>query len=89
MLCHGSSEHAFLSLEVELMLAENVEDLYYNGVMLILGLAAKDEDAIHVNNHDLSSMSSWKISFIIIWNVARLLVRPKNMTRGLNRPRFV
>ena len=29
------------------------------------------------------------MSFIIIWNIARLLVRPKNMTRGLNRPQFV
>jgi len=33
-------------------------------------------------------MSSWKMSFIIIWNVAVLLVRPKNMTRGLNKPWF-
>ena len=34
------------------MLSEDVEDLYYNGVMLLLSLAAKDEDVIHVNNHN-------------------------------------
>src|SRR5467141_2689260 len=36
-----------------------------------------------------ASMSSQKMSFIIIWNVAGLLVRPKNMTRGSNRPWFI
>src|SRR5467141_1305052 len=36
-----------------------------------------------------SSMSSRKMSFITVWNVAGLLVRPKNMTRGSNRPQFV
>jgi len=46
------SKHAFISLEVELMLAEDVEDPYYNGMMLLLGLAAEDEDVIHVNNHN-------------------------------------
>jgi hypothetical protein len=32
---------------------------------------------------------SQNISFIIIWNVARLLVRPKYMTRGSNKPLLV
>ncbi|KIJ10925.1 hypothetical protein PAXINDRAFT_36638, partial [Paxillus involutus ATCC 200175] len=27
--------------------------------------------------------------FIIVWNVAGELVRPKNITRGSNRPRLV
>src|SRR5467141_1004857 len=36
-----------------------------------------------------SLMSSRKMSLIIVQNVAELLVRPKNMTRGSNRPRFV
>jgi len=48
----GSSECALLCLEVELMLVEDVEDPYYNGVMLLLGLATEDEDVIHVNDHD-------------------------------------
>jgi len=48
----GSSENAFLSLEVEPMLSEDVEDLCYNGVLLLLSLAAKYEDVVHVNNHD-------------------------------------
>ena len=34
------------------MLAEDAEDSYYNGVMLLLGLAAKDEDVVHVNDYD-------------------------------------
>src|SRR5882724_9933850 len=36
-----------------------------------------------------SSMSSLKMSFIIVWNVAGLFVRLKNMTRGSKRPQFV
>ena len=31
-------------------------------------------------------MRSLKMSFIIVWKVAQLLVRPKNMTRGSKRP---
>ena len=34
------------------MLVEDVKDPYYNGVILLLGLATKYEDVIHVNNHD-------------------------------------
>src|SRR5882724_6818105 len=48
----GSSECALLSLEVEPMLVEDVEDLYYNGMILLLDLASKDEDVIHVNDHN-------------------------------------
>ncbi|KIJ08059.1 hypothetical protein PAXINDRAFT_41482, partial [Paxillus involutus ATCC 200175] len=36
-----------------------------------------------------SRMRSWNISFIKFWKVAGELVRPKNMTRGSNKPRFV
>jgi hypothetical protein len=36
-----------------------------------------------------SAIRSWNISFIIIWNVAGLLVRPKYMTRGSNKPLLV
>src|SRR5882724_2878796 len=36
-----------------------------------------------------SSMRSLKMSFIIVWNIAGLLVRPKHMTRGLNKPLFI
>src|SRR5882724_3962457 len=32
--------------------------------------------------------SSMKMLFLIIWNIAGLLVRPKNMTRGWNRPQL-
>src|SRR5882724_3051982 len=47
ILHYGSSEHAFLSLEVEPMIVEDVEDLYYNGMMLLLSLTAGDEDVVH------------------------------------------
>jgi len=41
------SEHALLSFEVELMLVEDVKDPFYNGVAVLLGLAAEDEDVVH------------------------------------------
>ena len=31
-------------------------------------------------------MRFWKMLFIMVWKVAGLLVIPKNITRGLNRP---
>ncbi len=37
----------------------------------------------------LSAMRSWKIVFIIIWNIARELVSLKNMMVGSNSPLFV
>src|SRR6266481_6760164 len=36
-----------------------------------------------------SSIRSLKMSFIMVWNVAGLLVSPKYMTRGLKSPQFV
>ena len=36
-----------------------------------------------------SAMRVLKMSFIIVWKVAELLVIPKNITRGSNRPRLV
>jgi len=52
ILYHGFPKHALLSLEVEPMLAEDVKDQSYNGIMLFLGLATKYEDVVHVNDHD-------------------------------------
>jgi len=54
-------------------------------MVLLLSLA---EDEGHPCSTP-SSMSSLKMSFIIIWNVARLFMRLSNMTRGLNRPQFI
>ena len=34
------------------MFAEDIEDLNYNGMMLLLSLATEDEDVIHANDHD-------------------------------------
>src|SRR5882672_3571887 len=48
----GLSECALLSLEVEPMFAEDVQDPYYNGMVFVLCLAAKDEDVIHVDDHN-------------------------------------
>ena len=36
-----------------------------------------------------SAMRLWEMLFIMVWNVARLLVRLKNMTSGSNGPQFV
>ncbi|KIJ11490.1 hypothetical protein PAXINDRAFT_84342, partial [Paxillus involutus ATCC 200175] len=36
-----------------------------------------------------SKIRSWKMSFMRFWKVAGELVRPKNITRGSNNPRFV
>jgi hypothetical protein len=36
-----------------------------------------------------SAISSLKISFIMVWNIAGELVNPKNITRGSKSPRFV
>ena len=34
------------------MSVEDVEDPYYNGMVLLLGLATKYENVDHVNNYD-------------------------------------
>ena len=36
-----------------------------------------------------SAMRSQKMSFIMVWKIAGLLVIPKNITKGLNRPQLV
>ncbi|KIJ09740.1 hypothetical protein PAXINDRAFT_87051 [Paxillus involutus ATCC 200175] len=36
-----------------------------------------------------SKIRSWKMLFMRFWKVAGELVRPKNITRGSNNPRFV
>jgi hypothetical protein len=36
-----------------------------------------------------SAISSLKMSFIMVWNVASELVSPKNITNGSNNPRLV
>jgi len=47
----GLLEGALLHFEVETVLMEDVEDSYYNLVMLFFGLTTKDKDVIHVNGH--------------------------------------
>ena len=46
----GLSEHAFLSFKVELMPAEDIQDPYYDDMVLLLGLATEDEDVVYVND---------------------------------------
>src|SRR5882672_445328 len=48
----GLSESALLSLEVEPMFVEDVQDPYYDCMVFLLGLASKDEDVIHVDDHN-------------------------------------
>ena len=70
------------------MLSEHVQDSGYD-LLIMFDRVSVYHDIVHVDCH---------ISFInevledVIhhgWKVARLLVRPKNMTRGLKRPKFV
>jgi len=49
--------------------------------MLFFSLTTEDEDVIHVDVHYALSMSSLKMSFIIVWKVAGLFVKLKNMTK--------
>jgi len=43
---------ALLSLEIEPMFVEDVQDLYYDCMVFLLSLATKDEDIIHVDDHN-------------------------------------
>jgi len=52
ILYHGLSKCALLGLEVEPMFVEDVQDLYYDGVVFLLHLATKDEDVVHVDDHN-------------------------------------
>jgi len=49
----------------------------YDGVVFLCCLATEDEDVIHVDSQTPSSMSSLKMSFIIVWKVAGLLLSQK------------
>jgi len=48
VMSHLSSSKAFCLSSVH----PHVEDPYYNGMVLLLGLAAKYEDVVHVNNYN-------------------------------------
>jgi len=48
---HGLFKGALLCLEVEMVLAEDVKDSYYNLVMLFFSLTAENKDVVHVDGH--------------------------------------
>jgi len=50
---------------------------------------AKYENVIHEYDNNPLIYDSLKLLFIMIWNAARLFVRLKNITRGLNSPKFI
>ena len=62
----GVFKGALLHFEVEMVLMEDVNDSYYNLVMLFFSLTTKSKDVINVDGHYPLSMSSLKMSFIII-----------------------
>jgi hypothetical protein len=67
------------------MLAHAVKDLSCY-VLMFIQRASEDQDVVEIDgNNSLSD----NISFIIVWNGARLLVRPKYITSGSKRPQFV
>src|SRR5882724_11500777 len=45
-------ECAFLCLEVEMVLPEDVKDTYHNHMVLFFGLTAKNKYVIHVDGHN-------------------------------------
>src|SRR5882724_12377161 len=89
ILYHGLPKCELLSLEVELMSAEDVQDLYHNGMVFLLCLATENEDVVHVD--DYNSFINEFSEDVVHHHLERpgLLVRPKNMTRGSTRPWFV
>src|SRR5467141_2105605 len=52
ILYYGLSKCALLSLKVEPMFAEDVQDPYYNSMVFLLCLATKSEDVIHVDDYN-------------------------------------
>jgi len=44
------------------------------------GSGTKDEDVVHIDGHYSSCDEFFENVVIIVWNVAGLFVRPKNMT---------
>ena len=48
----GLLKGALLHFEVDMVFMEDVGDSYYNPMMLFFGLAAKDEDVVHVYDYD-------------------------------------
>jgi len=57
--------------------------------VMLLHRLHEDEDVIQVDADYTLGDQILDISFIMVWKVAGLLVRPKNMTKGSNSPRFV
>jgi len=51
-ILHHALLKCALGLEVKQMSVEDVEDPYYNGMVLLLGLPTEYEDVIHINNYD-------------------------------------
>src|SRR6267154_496535 len=84
----GPCKLALVMSEIEFVLSESFQYQMCDSVMLFHRLC-KDEDVIQVDTDHTSVMRSWKMSFIMVWKVAGLLVRPKNITRGLKSPRLV
>ena len=81
-------KEAFLWFEVQVVGAKDFKDMLHDLAMFFKGLS-EDKDVIHEHTTTPSSMSSLKMLFIIVWKVAGLFVRPKNMTRGSYRPQLV
>jgi len=67
------------------MVCRDVQDSYYDGVVFLLSLATKDEDVVHVDDHDFLHRELSEDVIHHRLDVAGLLVRPKNMTRGLEQ----
>ena len=70
------------------MFSEYVQDSGHD-LLMVFNRAGVYQDIIPIDATYPSSMRSLKMSFIMVWKEAGLLVGPKNMTRGSKRPQFV
>ena len=67
------------------MFSEHVQDSGHD-LPMVFNCASVYQDIVHIDHHVPFIDEVLEMSFIMVWKVAGLLVRLKNMTRGLKRP---
>ena len=72
----------FLQAEKEFVLSQDLQNLLYCSYRVQMKIMMSSRHTTTI----FSIIKYQKISFIIVWEVAILLVMPKNITRGLKRP---
>ena len=65
------------------MLLEYIQDSGHD-LLIVFNHTSVYQDIFHVNRH--IAFIDEVLEDVVVWKVAGLLVRPKNMTRGSKRP---